>query len=71
MNKYDILYEIFHRAGTDRFITMDELETETGLPGVKLRPVLEDLKEESLIVEHTEGYQVSESGLHFCKIRWV
>lgn len=71
MKKYDILHEIFHRAGTKKFITLYELETETGLSGAKLRPLLEDLKEEILIVEHPEGFQISENGLHFCKGRWV
>ncbi len=71
MKKYDILHEIFHRAGTEKFMTLYELETESGLSGSKLRPMLEDLKEETLIVEHPEGFQVSESGLHFCKRRWI
>lgn len=71
MKRYDILHEIFHKAGTEKFITLYELETETGLSGGTLRPMLEDLKEESLIVEHSEGFQVSESGSHFCKRRWV
>ncbi|PKL17097.1 MAG: hypothetical protein CVV49_12855 [Spirochaetae bacterium HGW-Spirochaetae-5] len=71
MNKYDILHEIFHKAGTDKFMTIDELETETGLSGSALRPMLEDLKEESLLLEHTEGLQISESGLYYCKSRWA
>ena len=71
MNRYDILQEIFHRAGTEKFITLYELETETGLSGAKLRPMLEDLKEESLIVEHPEGFQITYSGDHFCKSRWA
>ena len=71
MNRYDILHEIFHRAGSEKFMTLYELETETGLSGAKLRPMLEDLKEESLLVEHPEGFQVSENGMHFCKRRWV
>ncbi len=71
MKRYDILHEIFHRAGTKEFITLYELETETGLSGAQLRPMIEDLKEENLIVEHTEGLQVSENGSHFCKRRWA
>jgi predicted TPR repeat methyltransferase len=71
MNRYDILHEIFHRAGAEKFITLYELETETGLSGAKLRPMLEDLKEESLMVEHQEGFQISENGMHFCKRRWI
>jgi len=71
MKKYDILHEIFHRAGTEKFMTLYELETETGLTGAALRPMLEDLKEESLILEHPEGFQISESGSYFCKSRWA
>ncbi|HNX24446.1 MAG TPA: hypothetical protein PKG60_10390 [Spirochaetota bacterium] len=71
MKRYDILHEIFHRAGTEKFMTLYDLETETGLSGSQLRPMIEDLKEESLVVEHQEGFQISESGLHFCKSRWA
>lgn len=71
MKRYDILHEIYHRAGTEKFMTLDELETETGLSGSVLRPMLEDLKEESLLLEHPEGLQISENGSHFCKRRWA
>jgi len=71
MKRYDILHEIFHKAGTDRFMTLYELETETGFSGAGLRPMLEDLKEEALIIELSEGFQVSGNGSHFCKRRWV
>lgn len=71
LTKIDILSEIYSRAGNNGFITMDELETETGLTGVQLRSLLEDLKEELLIVEHPEGFQISDSGMHFCKTRWA
>jgi predicted TPR repeat methyltransferase len=71
MNKYDILHEIFHRAGIERFMTIYELETETGLSGAALRPMLEDLKEENLLHEHPEGLQISENGLYYCKSRWA
>jgi len=71
MKRYEILHEIFHRAGTEKYMTLYELETETGLSGAALRPLLEDLKEESLLLEHPEGFQISESGSHFCKRRWA
>ena len=70
IKKVDILHEIYHRAGTQRFITLYALEIETGLSGGELRPILEDLKEELLIVEHPEGFQVSDKGSHYCKSRW-
>ena len=71
MNKIEILHEIFHQAGSGNFITLYEIEILTGVAGGKLRPMLEDLKEESLIVEHPEGFQVSKEGENFCKTRWV
>lgn len=71
MNRTDILYEIFHRAGTDRFITMYELEVNTGMPGSKLRPIIEDLKEERLIVEHPEGFQLSTRGFDHSRTLWI
>lgn len=71
MNRTDVLYEIYHRAGDKNFITMYQLETETGVPGSQLRPMLEDLKSELLIYEHPEGFQVSQSGMHYCKTKWV
>lgn len=71
MNRTDILYEIYHRAGNRGFITLYQLETETGLSGKALRAMLEDLKSELLIYEHPEGYQVSSEGMHLCKTKWV
>lgn len=71
INRYDILQEIFHKAGSERFITLYDLETETGLSGSILRPMLEDLKEENLVIEHPEGFQLSESGIHYCRGRWA
>ena len=71
LTKLDILSEIYSRAGNKNFITMDELETETGLNGKEIRGMAEDLKEELLIVEHPEGFQISDNGMHFCKTRWA
>ena len=71
MNRTDILYEIYHRAGRGGFITLYELETETGLSGTVLRSMLEDLKSELMIYEHPEGFQVSSEGMHYCKTKWV
>ena len=71
MNRTDVLYEIYHRAGDRGFITLYRLETETGLDGKTLRSMLEDLKSELLIYEHPEGFQVSSEGMHYCKTRWI
>ena len=71
MNKTEILQEIFHHAGENKFITFYEIEILTGCSGADLRPMLEDLKEETLILEHPEGFQISHSGRNFCKSRWI
>lgn len=71
LTKIDILSEIYSRAGNKNFITMDRLETETGLSGKEIRAMVEDLKEELLVIEHPEGFQVSDNGMHFCKTRWA
>ena len=71
MNKSEILQEIFHQAGNKKFITLYEIEILTGYSGAHLRPVLEDLKEETLIHEHPEGFQISEKGVHFCRSKWI
>lgn len=70
-DKLDLLSEIYSRAGNKKFITMDELETLTGLNGTGLRSLVEDLKDELLVVEHPEGFQVSDNGMHFCKTHWA
>ncbi len=71
MDKTEVIHEIYHKAGTEEFITLYELETLTGLSGSQLRPMLEDLKEEILILEHPEGFQISEKGNHYCQTRWA
>lgn len=66
-----ILQDIFHRTANGSFITMGELETKEGMPASGLRPLLEDLKELGLVVEHPEGFQLSPPGLRFCRGRWA
>jgi ribosomal protein S19E (S16A) len=71
MNKIEILQEIFHHAGEKKFISFYEIEILTGCSGADLRPMLEDLKEATLILEHPEGFQISDSGRDFCRSRWI
>jgi hypothetical protein len=71
MNKSEILQEIFHQAGNRKFITLYEMEIFSGNSGAELRPLLEDLKEECLIIEHPEGFQISREGVHFCRSKWI
>jgi DNA-binding GntR family transcriptional regulator len=65
-----ILNQIYYKTAAGDFITMDELETEFGMSGSLLRPCLEDLKNEILVVEHEEGFQVSRQGIHYCQRIW-
>ncbi len=71
MNKTDILYEIYHKAGKSGFITMYELELTTGLGATAMRSMLEDLKAGLMIYEHPEGFQVSDEGMNYCKTKWI
>jgi hypothetical protein len=65
-----ILNQIYYKTAGGDFITMDELETEFGMSGSRLRPSLEDLKNGILVVEHEEGFQISRQGLHYCQGIW-
>ena len=65
-----ILQDLFHKTSVNS-VPLGELETEFGLSGSELRPILEDLKDEGLIVEHDEGFQISTHGKNFCCRRWV
>ncbi len=65
-----ILHDIFIRTQNGGFITMHEIEVNTALSGSRLRPFLEDLKEEGLVIEHPEGFTVAPGGIHFCRGRW-
>ncbi len=67
----DLLQDIFQKTGGGDFLTLYELEVEFGLSGINLRSLLEDLKEENLIVEHPEGFQISEAGRLYCRSRWL
>ncbi len=66
-----ILQDVYHRTSDGSFMTLGELETQTGRSGSNLRPFLEDLKEAGLVVEHPEGFQVSSTGLLYCRSRWA
>jgi predicted transcriptional regulator len=71
LNKLDILSEIYIKFEKNKFVTMEELIATTGLSSSKIRPFVEDLKEDLLIVEHPEGFQVSNKGITFCKTHWA
>jgi predicted transcriptional regulator len=68
--KLGILHDIFIRTRNGGFITMREIEVNTALSGSRLRPILEDLKEEGLVIEYTEGLFIAPGGMHFCRSRW-
>jgi len=71
MVNLDILEEIYHNAGTENFMTLYELEVNTGMTGSQLQNIIEDLKDGLYITEQPEGYQISTKGIHFCKTKWV
>lgn len=68
--KLGILNDIYIRTRNGGFMTAREIEINTALAGERLRPILEDLKEEGLIVEHEEGLRIAPGGMHFCRSRW-
>ena len=67
----DILQLIYHETGDKSPITMAALENETGLSGYIIRNHVEDLKQMGYIVEHKEGFFISESGRYFGSGRWI
>lgn len=69
-NQLSILNEVYFKTNNGDFINIGELETLTGFTGSKLRPIMEDLKQEGLIVEHQEGFQLSRHGLTICRTKW-
>lgn len=68
---YDVLNKVYSVTEYGGFVDMDTLETEFGLSGSKLRPLLEDLKAKLFVVEHEEGFQITKQGLHHCKSIWA
>ncbi|RPI96060.1 MAG: hypothetical protein EHM32_04135 [Spirochaetales bacterium] len=68
--KLDILHDIFIRTREGGFVSLHEIEVNTALTGSRLRPILEDLKEEGLVNEQSGGFFVAPGGIHFCRGRW-
>ncbi|HSV95973.1 MAG TPA: hypothetical protein VLM75_03455 [Spirochaetota bacterium] len=68
--KLDILHDIFIRTRDGGFASLHEIEVNTALSGSRLRPILEDIKEEGLVIEHPEGFSIAPGGIHFCRSRW-
>ena len=66
-----ILQDLYQRNATSPFITMNDFEIELGISGNEIRPLLEDLKEMGLIVEHEEGFQITDNGVNYCQSRWI
>ncbi len=71
LHKDDLLSDIYSKTARGGFVTLDQMETLYGASGSRLRPLLEDLKEEGMIVEHEEGFQVSRPGIDYCRSRWA
>ncbi|HPB82578.1 MAG TPA: hypothetical protein PK200_11130 [Spirochaetota bacterium] len=66
-----ILHYIFTKTKDGNFLSLYELEIEFGITGSDLQPVLEDLKEDELIIESDECYQISDSGINFGRSKWI
>lgn len=70
-DEHRILSLIYGKTSAGGFVTLYELEVESGLSGLELRPYTEDLKNKLFIVEHEEGFQLSGKGLRYCKSIWA
>ena len=66
----DVLREIFYN-GDGRSLPMSELEVLTGKSPSELRPHLEDLKSGQYIIENRNAFEISPTGRHFGRSRWV
>ena len=67
----DILREVFYSNDRDQMLPISELEIKTGMSHAELRPLLEDLKREGLLIENRAQLELSYSGLDYAKSRWV
>jgi hypothetical protein len=66
-----ILQHLYHQTSNGGFLSLYQLEIAFGLSGGQLQAVLEDLKEEELVVESPSGFQISRKGILFGRTRWV
>jgi len=73
MNKkhLDLLQYLYNETSLYSFVKLYSLEIEFGMSGQQLRSLLEDLKEEGLVVEAEEGFGISRVGINFGKSKWV
>ena len=67
----DILREVFYSNERDQMLPISELEVKMGMSHAELRPLLEDLKRERLLIENRAQLELSYSGLDYAKSRWV
>lgn len=66
-----VLQYLYHKTEKGGFVPLYNMEVEFAISGAKLQAYLEDLKESELVVEATEGFQISGKGILFAKTRWV
>lgn len=66
-----LLQDIYQKTSRTKYINMDALMLEFGTTEHRLRPILEDLKDNCLIIEHDEGFQISPQGINYSKTRWI
>ncbi len=67
----DILHYLYHTTKKGGPVLLYDLEVRFALSGSELQGILEDLKEEELVVESDAGFHVSQRGVAFGKTRWI
>jgi len=73
MNKttIDILHYLYYNSSDYDFVSLYQLEVLIGISGGDLRSFLEDLKDQCLVVETDDGFNISRQGRHFGQSRWA
>lgn len=69
--RMNLLHYLYSKTARGGFVALYALEIEFALSGAELGALLEDLKEEELVVEAPEGFQVSPGGVNFARTRWA
>lgn len=67
----DILHYLYDTTTYHRFLTLYQLEIQFGMSAIALRSLLEDLKEQGLVVEVDGGFHISSQGKQFGQSRWL
>lgn len=66
---FQLLY--FNTDDDRKFITLDMLETLSGIEVAQIRKSLADLKEQGFAIEEERGVQITATGITEAGTRWV